>query len=154
YVELNYALQNSMTYGSLKNPVGNYIEPTLTSTNYAVGNSSSVLPSSGFADWSSVSLLDAPGAQTYPLASFTYILVFAELNVYPGTNLLETTQANALISFLRWMIHTGQNYAAGLSYVPLHPNVVAIDDASINAMKYTIKSQPVHRTFSWTLPSA
>ncbi len=160
YVELNFAIQNAMTYGFLKNPAGNFIEPTLASTNFAVGNSTSVLPTSGFADWSSVSLLDAPGAQTYPLASFTYILVFAELNVYPGTNLNETAQANALINLLRWMVHTGQNYASGLSYVPLHPNVVAIDDASINAIKYTIKSQPVHKTFSlsatgsgWSLSS-
>jgi len=153
YVELNYALKHNMTYAYVQNPALKFIQPTVQTTKFAVENLTSVLPSSGLSDWSGVNLLNAPGSQTYPIASFTYILVYQELNVYPRMNNNETSQASALINFLRWAVHTGQTFSDGNFYVPLPSAVVAIDDASINSIRLTIKSQSVHRTFHLTASS-
>jgi phosphate transport system substrate-binding protein len=145
YVELNYALQNSMTFAAVKNPAGNYILASLQTTSWAVSNSTATLPP-GSGDWSSVSLLNAAGAQTYPIASFTYFLVYQELNVVPTMDLTDGVQANALKAFLNWVITTGQTFAPALSYVPLPPAVVSIDQASINSMTFTDISTPASQT--------
>ncbi len=158
YVELSYVLDpaHPLAYSFIKSSIvgTNFVEPSPTTTGFAVTNSSTVIPSSGAADWSKVSLLNAPGTQTYPIATFTYFLVYQELNVVPSYDYNETAQANALISFLRWAVHQGQIDAPGNFYVALPSNVVAIDDASINSIRFTIKSHPVHRTFHLTASSS
>lgn len=136
YVELNYALQNGFTFAQIQNPKGNFILPSLTTTSYAVQNSSTILPA-GSADWSSVNMLNRPGNQTYPIASFTYLLVYQELNVIPSMDLNETYQANALINFLYWVVNKGQQYTSALSYVPLPTFVRQIDNASIASITFT-----------------
>ncbi|MBO0887951.1 phosphate ABC transporter substrate-binding protein PstS [Candidatus Bathyarchaeota archaeon] len=152
YVELNYAITNGMTYGQVRNADNTaWVIPTETTTANAVKNytSTHALPS-GTADWSSVSMLNQAGLQTYPIASFTYLLVYRELNVLPSMNINETAQRNALVSFLNWVVTTGQQYSSlpTLNYVPLPASVVAVDQASINSITYTIVSKPVHRTFN------
>jgi phosphate transport system substrate-binding protein len=139
YVELNYALQNGFTFAEIQNPTGNFILPSLTTTSYAVQNSSTILPS-GSADWSSVNMLNRPGSQTYPIASFTYFLVYKELNVIPSMDLNETFQANALINFLYWVVNKGQQYTSALSYVPLPTFVRQLDNASIASITFTMPS--------------
>jgi phosphate transport system substrate-binding protein len=140
YVELNYALQNGFTFAQVQNPTGNFILPSLTTTSYAVENSSTILPS-GSADWSSVSMLNRPGSQTYPIASFTYFIVYKELNVIPDMNLNETFQANALINFLYWAVNKGQQYTSALSYVPLPLFVRQLDNQTIQSITYTTPSK-------------
>ena len=147
YVELNYALSHGLTYGQVQNPSGNFISPSLLTTTYAVNNASSTLPQ-GKGDWSGVSMLNAAGAQTYPIASFTYFLVYRELNVVPSMDQVGKVQAQALINFLNWVISNGQFFSPFLSYVPLPSAVVAIDQASINSITYTEVSSPASPTFS------
>lgn len=149
YVELSYVLNptSAITYGNVQNPAGNFIQPTVDSTNFAVGNSTQSLPS-GAGDWSGVSLLNAAGSKTYPIASFTYFLVYKELNVIPDMNNNEGAQAKEFIRFLTWVITTGQTFSRDNNYVPLPSGVVAIDQASINSLTYTINSTPVTKTIS------
>jgi hypothetical protein len=98
----------------------------------AVSNSSSSLPA-GNGDWSSVSLLNAPGSQSYPITSFTYLLVFQELFHISG---MTQTKAQALVNLLSYVIYEGQNRAAAIFYVPLPASVVAIDEAALNSITF------------------
>jgi phosphate transport system substrate-binding protein len=136
YVELNYALQHSFTFAAVQNPQNNFILPSLQTTTFAVENSTTILPT-GKDDWSGVSMLNRPGTQTYPIASFTYILIPRELNVLPRMDFNETFQANALINFLYWMVNAGQVYAPPQSYVSLPNFVRVIDNASIASITFT-----------------
>ena len=147
YVELNYAFSQGLTYGRIQNPAGNFVLPSELTTTYAVNNSTSNLPQ-GKGDWSGVSMLNSAGAQTYPIASFTYLLVYQELNVVPSMDRNDKVQAQALISFLNWIITTGQTYSSPLSYVPLPSAVVAIDQVSINSIRYTEVSSSASPTFT------
>jgi phosphate transport system substrate-binding protein len=144
YVELNYALcpsrnangcTNVMSVGFIQNHDGNqFVKPSLTNVTYAVSNATSTqtLPA-GDASWSSVSLLNAGGANSYPIVSFTYLLIYKELNVIPD---LTKDSATALVNFLWWVVHQGQGLAPGLFYVPLPQSVVTVDEATIRAITY------------------
>src|ERR687896_2605247 len=83
YVELAYALTTEMPYAFIQNQAGNFVEPTLDSTKAAVAAASQSLPK-GDASWEHVSVVNAPGTNSYPIASFSYILLFKELNTNPN----------------------------------------------------------------------
>jgi phosphate transport system substrate-binding protein len=139
YVELAYVLENGMTIAAVQNPTGNYIQPSLESTQLAVqSGASSGLPT-GDASWVNVSLLNAPDANAYPIVSFTYLLSYKELNVVP-----EMTQdkATALVQFLWYVVHNGQDLAPGLSYAKLPSNVVQIDEATIQSITFNGQHLP------------
>ena len=86
YVELAYALENNMTVAAVQNPSGNWILPSLDSTTVAVqSGASSGLPA-GSEGWTNVSLLNTPDAKAYPIVSFTYLIVYKELNVLSDMN--------------------------------------------------------------------
>jgi len=138
YVELAYSLQNNLAYAKVKNAAGSYILPTLNSTAAAATNAAGTLPA-GNADWSHVSIVNATGADSYPIATFTYLLVFQELNVYPGGVMIHA-RAQALVSFLSWAVHDGQSTAATLQYVPLPSAVVTGDVASIQSITFNGQS--------------
>jgi phosphate ABC transporter phosphate-binding protein len=139
YVELAYALQNKMTVASIQNPAGNWVIPSLTSSQLAVSSAANAtaLPPGG-ADWSGVSLLNAPGPKAFPIVSFTYLLVYKELSVVPG---MTKDRAAALVKFLWWVVHDGQTLSPSLQYVPLASSVVTIDEASIQSI--TFNGQPL-----------
>jgi len=132
YVELAYSLSNSLAYAKVKNAAGNYILPTLNSTAAAAANTARILPA-GDADWSHVSIVNATGADSYPISTFTYLLVYKELNVY-ASGVMTQARAQALVSFLWWAIHDGQNTAGTLSYVPLPSTVVSGDATTIQSI--------------------
>lgn len=111
YVELVYAVQNKLPVALIKNRSGNYIEPTPDSVTAAAAESAANMP----ADLR-VSITDAAGAGSYPLASYTYILVYKEQE--------EATKGKALVDFLWWAVHDGQRFARELQYVPLPESVV------------------------------
>jgi phosphate transport system substrate-binding protein len=154
YVELTYALTTDMDYASLKNRAGNFVEPTLNSTQAAaqaaIMNSTSTttnnetttsggtagLPS-GDQSWTHVTLLDAPGADSYPIASFSYLLLYKEL----GTNINSMEKAEALAEFVNWAITNGQQYASPLHYVPLPDSVVQHNQQTLKSL--TFNGQPV-----------
>ncbi|MEM4726317.1 MAG: phosphate ABC transporter substrate-binding protein PstS [Nitrososphaerales archaeon] len=139
YVELAYALQNKMSYAYLQNKEGRFIEPTLSTSAAAAAASATILPR-GDESWSSVSLLNAPGANSYPVTSFSYILLYKDLSTLPTMN---KDKAQALIDFLWWAIHDGQKYAPDLQYVPLPQEVVAVNEATLRMV--TFEGQPLIR---------
>jgi phosphate transport system substrate-binding protein len=139
YVELAYALQNGMTVASVQNPAGNWILPSLDSTQLAVkSGAASGLPA-GDASWVNVSLLNAPDANAYPIVSFTYLLSYKELNVIPG---MTQDRATALVQFLWYVVHDGQDLAPGLAYAKLPANVVQIDEATIQSIIFNGQQLP------------
>jgi phosphate transport system substrate-binding protein len=133
YVELAYALQNSMSYGFIKNPAGYFIEPTLASTKAAL-NTLSSLPS-GDQSWKTVNLLNSADPAAYPIASFTYLLVYKELNVVNG---MTQAKAKALVDFLWFVVHSpgGQDIGPSLGYVPLPGLVTTIDETTIKSITF------------------
>ncbi len=133
YVELAYVVQNSMSYAKVKNAEGNYILPDLNSTADAAASAAGSLPA-GNSDWSHVSITNATGAGSYPISTFTYILVYQELDVYP--NGMTQEKAQALVAFLRWAISTGQTTATSLTYAPLPSAVVTQDGATIDMITF------------------
>ena len=133
YVELAYVVQNSMSYAKVQNAEGNYILPDLNSTADAAASAAGSLPA-GNSDWSHVSITNATGAGSYPISTFTYILVYQELDVYP--NGMTQEKAQALVAFLRWAISTGQTTATSLTYAPLPSAVVTQDGATIDMITF------------------
>jgi len=133
YVELAYVVQNSMSYAKVQNAEGNYILPDLNSTAAAAASAAGSLPA-GNSDWSHVSITNATGAGSYPISTFTYILVYQELDVYPSR--MTQAKAQALVAFLRWAISTGQTTATSLTYAPLPSAVVTQDGATIDMITF------------------
>ena len=139
YVELAYALENSMSVAAIKNPAGNFVSPSLETTTEAVaGKASQGLPD-GDASWSTVDVLNAPGEQAYPIVSFTYLLVYKELNVVPD---MTEAKATALVQFLWWVVHDGQQLGPDLEYAQLPTNVVQINEASIQSITFNGQQLP------------
>ena len=133
YVELAYALQNNMTVAALQNPSGNWVIPSLQSIQKAAESAaSSGLPAAS-EDWSEVSLLDANNSFAYPIVSFSYTLMYKELNVVPS---MSYDKAKAIVGFLWWMVHDGQDLSTGLSYSTLPANVVQLDEQAIGSITY------------------
>jgi len=137
YVELAYAVQNSMTVAKVQNPAGNFILPTLNSTKAAAEGATPVLPAPD-GDWSSVSILNAAGANSYPISTLTYLLVYKELNVL-GSSMTQP-KAKALVDFLWWVVHDGQTYSAALVYVPLPPSIVTLDEGDAASARAGIRT--------------
>ncbi|MCZ7356477.1 MAG: phosphate ABC transporter substrate-binding protein PstS [Candidatus Methanoperedens sp.] len=128
YVELIYAkAQNNISYSYIKNKAGIFIEPTLETTASAVAGAVPTLPA-GDASWSSVSVVNAPGDNSYPISSFTYLLVYK--------NQAELTKGKALAEFLWWAVHDGQSYSSDLQYVTLPKEVVSLNEKTIKLMNY------------------
>ncbi len=129
YVELIYALSNKMLYGTVKNKKGNLIKPTLNSTSLAADT---VLP-----DDMKIDLTDTDAAKGYPIAGFTWILVYRE-QTYGGKS---PDKAKALVNLLQWMTHQGQQYAEPLHYAPLSKAAVGKAEKLIQSIAY--KEKPI-----------
>jgi phosphate transport system substrate-binding protein len=111
YVELAYAAKNRLPVGLVRNAAGKFVEPTIASTTAAAAGAAKGMP----ADFR-VSLTNAPGEDAYPIASFTWLLVYKEQP--------DQAKGRALVKFLWWMSHDGQKFAADLLYAPLPAAVV------------------------------
>jgi len=140
YVELAYTVQNSMKVGKIRNPAGTFISPSLASTAAAAASAPTFPSPDG--DWNNVTILNAAGANSYPIASFTYLLVYKELNTI-GTSMTQA-KAQALVDFLWWCVHNpgGQQYATSLVYPTLPQTVVTLDEQAIRSM--TFNGQTLH----------
>src|SRR5581483_5245190 len=133
YVELAYALTTHMNYAYIQNGAGNFIEPTLDSTKAAVTTAATNLPK-GEESWSGVSLLNANASDAYPIASFTYLLLYKDLST--NTHIDSMDKAKAIVNFVSWAITDGQQFAPSLSYVPLPDSVVNVDKATLASLTY------------------
>ena len=132
YIELAYAFQTGMSFAFIQNADDTgFIEPTLESTSSASSGVADRLPAAEDS-WVGVSLVNAPGPDSYPLASFTYLLVYDDLE--PVTDNKE--QAKAVIHLIYWMITDGQEYSSSLLYVPLADKVVELGKQGLSKVTY------------------
>ena len=132
YIELAYALLSNVPYASIENAAGNFIVPSLESATAAAEQLTTVLPE-GNQSWSKINLLNEPASKAYPIVTFTYIIVYQDLSVIRS---MDINKAKILADFLWYVVHDGQSFASTLAYVPLPPNIVAIDEASIRSMTF------------------
>ena len=129
YVDLIYAIQNDLGVGAVLNAAGNYVVPSLQTILWAAQNATGTPNPSDLR----LHIVNAQGAQSYPIATYTYLLVYKDLSLNPGTTL---AKAQAMAHFFWWAIHDGQQYAPGLDYVPLPANVVAADEQLLLTLNY------------------
>ena len=132
YVELAYALTTQMPYAYLGNQAGKFIEPTLESTRAAVAATAPTLPK-GDASWEHISVVNAPGGDSYPVASFSYLILFKELSTNPS---IDQAKAKALVDFMSWAITEGQQSADDLSYVPLPAEIVKLNQETLKSLTF------------------
>lgn len=134
YIDLSYAKSNDIQFAQLKNHDGNFVTASSDTASAAAASGSASLPA-GNGDWSHVSILDAAGATSYPITTFTYILVYKEL--YNDQSKMNKTAAKALVDFLWWAVHdNGQSYSSGLYFAPLPASVVSLDETTLNSITY------------------
>ncbi len=132
YVELSYALTTGMTYAHLQNRAGNFIEPSFDSISAAIAASTGSLPA-GDQSWEHVSTTDAPGENSYPISSFSYLLLYKEM----GTNPTVTKEkAVEIAEFVRWAVTDGQRFAPALGYIPLPEPVVRLNEETLGSLTY------------------
>jgi phosphate transport system substrate-binding protein len=129
YVELAYAKQNSMTAASLRNREGQFVAPTLEATSAAAAGAAKTMP----ADFR-VSIVDAPGKDSYPIAGLTWLLVYKEQK--------DEAKGRALVQFLKWAIRDGQKMEEALDYAPLPKPVVDMVDKALRQI--THKGKPLY----------
>jgi phosphate transport system substrate-binding protein len=123
YVELAYAGKNNLALAAIRNRAGKFVEPTLESTSAAATGAAKEMPS----DFR-VSLTDAPGEGSYPVAGFTWLLVYKDQP--------DEAKGRALVKFLWWAIHEGQKYAPELVYAPLPGPVVKLVEARVKEISF------------------
>lgn len=126
YVELAYALQNSIPYAMLKNAAGNYVAPSPASTTNAAEGVT--LP-----DDMKVMLTNSANPDAYPIVGFTWILAY--------TNQTDKSKGEALTKMLWWAIHDGQKFTEPLSYARLASIAVTNAENEILTIKY--QGQPL-----------
>jgi phosphate transport system substrate-binding protein len=129
YVELIYALQNKMSYGTIRNKKANFVKPTIASTSLAANISLS--------DDMRVDLTDTDAVDGYSISGFTWILVYKEQNYRDR----KEEKAKALVNLLWWMTHEGQKYAEPLHYAPLSKAAVGKAEKLIKSITY--KEKPI-----------
>src|SRR5918995_470874 len=137
YIELSYALTTNTPFAFIQNKEGNFVEPSLASTNAAVQSYVATLPK-GDGVWTDVTLVNAAGADSYPIASFSYLLLYKELSTDPNMN---QGKAKALVDFISWAITDGQKTAESLDYVPLPDGVVKLNQDTLKSL--TFNGQPI-----------
>ncbi len=125
YVELAYAHQNKLPMVSMKNAAGEFVVASVASTTAAAAGTA--MPP----DFR-VSITDAKGKGAWPIASFTYLLVYKEQS--------DDAKGRAMVHFLWWAIHDGQALAGALDYAPLPAPVVKQVEATLGAI--TVQGKP------------
>jgi phosphate transport system substrate-binding protein len=117
YVELIYAVENKITYGSVRNAAGNFVKASLDGVTEAAASVKN-MP----ADFR-VSITDPPGKTAYPISSFTWLLIPEQAK--------DPKKGKIIADFLEWMVTDGQKMAGQLSYGPLPANVAEKVKAAI-----------------------
>ena len=140
YIELSYALSTNTPFAFIKNKEGTFIEPSIASTKAAVAAVASqpgALPK-GDEAWTNITMVNAPGNDSYSIASFSYLLLYKEISTDPN---LDEAKAKALVDFISWAITDGQKTGESLNYVPLPDNVVKLDQDTLKSL--TFKGKPL-----------
>ncbi len=108
YVELAYANQNKLPVAKVKNAAGQFVAPAIASITAAAASAAEKLPPT--TDYR-VSIVNAPGAEAYPISSFTWLLVYQRQT--------DPTKSKKLVDFMKWALTEGERSAAALDYAPL-----------------------------------
>jgi phosphate transport system substrate-binding protein len=122
YVELIYALQNKIAFGSLQNSAGKFVAASLESVTAAAAAAAGKMP----ADFR-VSITNPPGDAAYPISSFTWLLLYE--------NPKDKARAKAMVEFVKWALTDGQKFARQLGYAPLPDTVVKMELAALAKIK-------------------
>jgi len=122
YVELIYAVQNNIPYGTVKNSSGAFIKASLAGVTAAAAGAAKEMP-----DDFRVSITNAPGKTAYPISSFTWLLIPEKIS--------DAGKRDAIKGFLKWMITDGQNEVEALSYAKLPKEVVEKEKIAINKVQ-------------------
>ena len=132
YIELNYATQNKVPFAAVKNLDGNFVKAsTETVSKAGAGALAQMTP-----DKLNVNIWNQSGKDAYPIAAFTYILVYKDLN-----NVKDEAKAKALVNFLNWAVTDGQKLAAEMDYAPLAPEVAKLAQEAIKGL--SLSGKPV-----------
>ena len=121
YVELIYALQNKISFGSVKNASGAFVKASIDGVTQAAAN----VPKMP-ADYR-VSITNAPGANTYPISSFTWLLV--------PVKSADPAKGKVIKDFLNWMLNDGEGQVSALYYAPLPKAVVDKAHVTVNNLQ-------------------
>lgn len=118
YVELIYAIQNNLPYGSVKNSSGEFVKASLAGVSAAAAGAAASMP-----DDFRVSITNASGKAAYPISSFTWLLIPAQIQ--------DAAKKAAIKDFLAWMLTSGQQFCEPLAYAKLPKEVVAKEQKAI-----------------------
>ena len=122
YVELIYALQNRIQYGSVQNMSGKFLRATIESVTAAAAAAAGAMP----ADFR-VSITNAPGDAVYPISSFTWLLFYE--------NPKDKAAAKTMVEFMKWALTDGQKFAKDLGYAPLPDAVVKLEMEALKKIR-------------------
>jgi len=122
YIELIYAVQNNIAYGKVQNAAGKFVKADLAGVTAAAAASAKTLPE----DFR-VSITNAPGPNVYPISSFTWLLIPAQIQ--------DSSKRDAIKGFLAWMLTDGQNYNEGLTYARLPKEVIEKETKAISLIQ-------------------
>jgi phosphate transport system substrate-binding protein len=122
YVELIYALQNKIAYGSVKNANGEFVTASIQAVTAAAGAAVANMPK----DFR-VSITNAPGKGVYPISSFTWILLYESPS--------DKNQSKMMVDFMKWALTDGQKFASDLGYAPLPAEIVKLEMAALATVK-------------------
>jgi len=122
YVELIYALQNKISYGSVQNMAGEFVRATEQSVTAAAVGAAAKMP----ADFR-VSITNAEGKGVYPVSSFTWLLLYE--------NPKDKAQAKVMMDFVKWALADGQKFAGELGYAPLPAEVIKLELVALAKIK-------------------
>jgi phosphate transport system substrate-binding protein len=122
YVELIYALQNKISYGSVQNVAGEFVKGSVAAVTTAAAGAAANMPG----DFR-VSITNAPGKGAYPISSFTWLLLYE--------NPKDKAQSKTMVDFLKWALADGQKFCADLGYAPLPASVIKLELAALQKIK-------------------
>jgi phosphate transport system substrate-binding protein len=118
YIELIYAVQNNIPYGKVQNAAGKFVKADLAGVTAAAAADAKNIP-----DDFRVSITNAAGPKVYPISSFTWLLIPAQIQ--------DAAKREAIKDFLKWMLNDGQKFNEGLSYAQLPKEVIARETKAI-----------------------
>jgi phosphate transport system substrate-binding protein len=125
YVELAYANQNKLPIAAVKNKAGKFIVASVPAVTAAAAGVAKTLPANS--DFR-ISIVDAPGPDSYPISSFTWILVYQHQR--------DAVKGKKLVDFLNWALTTGETEAPPLDYAPLPPEIATRVKAKVATIDF------------------
>ncbi len=132
YVELAYAFQNDMTFAYIENGDGTaFVEPSLETLSASAAGAAPSLPKA-HESWQGITINNAPGPNSYPITSFTYILLHQNLETATPSK----EHAMETVNLIKWMITDGQKYSPELLYVPIPAEVTQIGLDGLDRVTY------------------